>query len=124
MILRPPISTRTATLCPYTTLFRSVDLGDDAIFGHGGATPMSSCQPAISVRWFPSFSPRSTARRRHRGPTPFAPPMPSSYEHSSVLQSLIRFSFSFFFFFFFFFFSLLFYSFFFFFFFFFSFFSF
>src|SRR3546814_15669741 len=28
MIRRPPRSTRTDTLCPYTTLFRSVHLGD------------------------------------------------------------------------------------------------
>src|SRR3546814_16915188 len=31
MIRRPPISTRTDTLCPYTTLFRSVD---DLGLGH------------------------------------------------------------------------------------------
>src|SRR3546814_20315074 len=30
MIRRPPRATRTDTLFPYTTLFRSVDLGDDS----------------------------------------------------------------------------------------------
>src|SRR3546814_7371562 len=31
MILRPPISTRTYTLLPYTTLFRSLDEGSDCL---------------------------------------------------------------------------------------------
>src|SRR3546814_1273703 len=33
MIRRPPRSTRTATLLPYTTLFRSLMLGDAAVGG-------------------------------------------------------------------------------------------
>src|SRR3546814_1545599 len=41
MIRRPPRSTRTDTLFPYTTLFRSVLIGSDLLFGqmlsqHGG----------------------------------------------------------------------------------------
>src|SRR3546814_3226152 len=31
MIRRPPRSTRTDTLCPYTTLFRSGDVGEDGV---------------------------------------------------------------------------------------------
>src|SRR3546814_12255706 len=39
MIRRPPRSTRTDTLFPYTTLFRSVDqMADDAQIWHGGGT--------------------------------------------------------------------------------------
>src|SRR3546814_677055 len=39
MILRPPRSTRTDTLFPYTTLFRSLQQRDDRIYypGHGEA---------------------------------------------------------------------------------------
>src|SRR3546814_20330923 len=33
MVRRPPRSTRTDTLCPYTTLFRSVERGEDALVG-------------------------------------------------------------------------------------------
>src|SRR3546814_5853601 len=37
MLRRPPRSTRTDTLCPYTTLFRSIDLNPDkAIFDRKG----------------------------------------------------------------------------------------
>src|SRR3546814_11278190 len=36
MIRRPPRSTRTDTLCPYTTLFRSVELAP-AMVGHDDA---------------------------------------------------------------------------------------
>src|SRR3546814_16991073 len=35
MFRRPPRSTRTDTLFPYTTLFRSIDVGDDAGCGIG-----------------------------------------------------------------------------------------
>src|SRR3546814_11005038 len=36
MMRRPPRSTRTDTLFPYTTLFRSVGGGDRAVLGEGG----------------------------------------------------------------------------------------
>src|SRR3546814_20568670 len=36
MIRRPPRSTRTDTLCPYTTLFRSYDHADDSYTCPGG----------------------------------------------------------------------------------------
>src|SRR3546814_9378589 len=36
MIRRPPRSTRTDTLVPYTTLFRSATASDDARLAHGG----------------------------------------------------------------------------------------
>src|SRR3546814_16186283 len=37
MIRRPPRSTRTDTLCPYTTLFRSARLADVASYDEAGA---------------------------------------------------------------------------------------
>src|SRR3546814_15634890 len=49
MIRRPPRATRTDTLCPYTTLFRSPALSDPAphpaSLGPGGATPPSTPAP-------------------------------------------------------------------------------
>src|SRR3546814_2197944 len=63
MIRRPPRSTRTDTLFPYTTLFRSVGHENRA----GGAG-----------RW------RLGRRRQHRDQRP------RSEEHTSELQSLMR----------------------------------
>src|SRR3546814_13909091 len=37
MIRRPPTTTRTDTLCPYTTLFRSID-GPESTLGKNGVT--------------------------------------------------------------------------------------
>src|SRR3546814_3854245 len=72
MIRRPPRSTRTDTLFPYTTLFRSapdvVFTGTDAALRHG----------------------RDERRRFVR---PFARP-PRSEEHTSELQSLMRISYA------------------------------
>src|SRR3546814_4877633 len=71
MIRRPPRSTRTYTLFPYTTLFRSA--------------------PTASQR----FSPRRTARpevegHAARSPHRKTPPPDRSEEHTSELQSLMR----------------------------------
>src|SRR3546814_9924825 len=54
MIRRPPRSTRTDTLCPYTTLFRSIDglhrvLGGGAGAGEGGAGQARSSAAIIST---------------------------------------------------------------------------
>src|SRR3546814_8783537 len=65
MIRRPPISTRTDTLFPYTTLFQSSGSGSSA------------------ARDRPSRSGRSTRSASHR-----------SEEHSSELQSLMRISYA------------------------------
>src|SRR3546814_9415073 len=74
MIRRPPRSTRTDTLFPYTTLFRS---------GRGcSSTP---------------FRPAAPAARRSRGRQPPAarPTRPGrSEEHTSELQSLMRISYA------------------------------
>src|SRR3546814_3142209 len=69
MIRRPPRSTRTDTLFPYTTLFRSV--------GHAG--------------W--SRSGASGLGREPRGPRRLRG-QPRSEEHTSELQSLMRISYA------------------------------
>src|SRR3546814_1567787 len=69
MIRRPPRSTRTDTLFPYTTLFRSV-------------YRIQHHQPLRICRFQPCFPERSAARK-HR-----------SEEHTSELQSLMRISYA------------------------------
>src|SRR3546814_20828317 len=81
MCLRPPRSTRTDTLFPYTTLFRSAPSGGIRRAGHGPILrgrrggPDRRCTAAVSSR--ASTSHPSSARRR-------------SEEHTSELQSLMR----------------------------------
>src|SRR3546814_15769005 len=69
MIRRPPRSTRTDTLFPYTTLFRSL------------------------WRRRPRRPPRPRLGRRHRADHPLLP-RPRSEEHTSELQSLMRISYA------------------------------
>src|SRR3546814_4370531 len=68
MIRRPPRSTRTDTLFPYTTLFRS--------------------QSGRGVRSRPSLSQIGEDRRRRDGQ--LSPARRRSEEHTSELQSLMR----------------------------------
>src|SRR3546814_6018904 len=75
MIRRPPRSTRTDTLFPYTTLFRS-DAVDRRTFRRA-----SRCHPAPGH----SRTPLYRARRRCGG---------RSEEHTSELQSLMRISYA------------------------------
>src|SRR3546814_9389514 len=72
MILRPPRSTRTVTLFPYTTLFRS---------SANTAWPWSSPLPPKTS---PSFATRTQHARK--------PCARRSEEHTSELQSLMRIS--------------------------------
>src|SRR3546814_9952445 len=79
MIRRPPRSTRTDTLFPYTTLFRSTHQD-----GH-----------TASLRMQPSFatpSCRGAADRHRRSPSGNRPHR--SEEHTSELQSLMRISYA------------------------------
>src|SRR3546814_7346887 len=72
MIRRPPRSTRTDTLFPYTTLFRSgLERGDDDAVPH--AVSAEGC-----------VAPRTAAADRS----------PRSEEHTSELQSLMRISYA------------------------------
>src|SRR3546814_1681910 len=68
MIRRPPRSTRTDTLFPYTTLFRS----------------LVPCEFPISFRNFPEVKTRMVR----------LPPVMRSEEHTSELQSLMRISYA------------------------------
>src|SRR3546814_8070212 len=82
MIRRPPRSTRTDTLFPYTTLFRSADVrprrdprGDPGR-GHGAQRPAA-----------PRLPHGDRGLRRERAD-------PRSEEHTSELQSLMRISYA------------------------------
>src|SRR3546814_9547196 len=76
MIRRPPRSTRTDTLFPYTTLFRSAHRG-------GGQQPARGAA-ADALAFRPRSRPRLRCRRRPR----------RSEEHTSELQSLMRISYA------------------------------
>src|SRR3546814_1794190 len=91
MIRRPPISTRTDTPFPYTTLFRS----DDDV--RAGVRPEGPRQHgdarAVSHRWHI----RVVARRRvhaARAAQSAAAARRRSEEHTSELQSLMRISYA------------------------------
>src|SRR3546814_4460703 len=97
MIRRPPRSTRTATLFPYTTLFRSINLSrirSSAELLKGGGTasgPVSFMRGADA----------SAGTIKSGGKTRRAAKMvilnvdhPRSEEHTSELQSLMRISYA------------------------------
>src|SRR3546814_2345148 len=72
MIRRPPRSTRTDTLFPYTTLFRS---------GHSPSSTPAPARPRRSIELRPAAMPPAGPQRR-------------SEEHTSELQSLMRISYA------------------------------
>src|SRR3546814_2067229 len=80
MIRRPPRSTRTDTLFPYTTLFRSA-------VGGLALEPKFVAGDGIRIIG------RRRSRRRPAGTT-FGPPGRRSEEHTSELQSLMRISYA------------------------------
>src|SRR3546814_4929379 len=90
MIRRPPRSTRTDTLFPYTTLFRSVDglggtlAGNDAGCHQGGQSLVRSFADVVGIDPIELF--RIPLCRR------FA--QVRSEEHTSELQSLMRISYA------------------------------
>src|SRR3546814_6048787 len=99
MLRRPPISTRTDTLLPYTTLFRSVCVAASAIF-FVGQRPFFSRSSTVGVTAVTMFA-------GTLGAAPFgaaglysavlAAPWPHtarSEEHTSELQSLMRISYA------------------------------
>src|SRR3546814_10712987 len=98
MIRRPPRSTRTDTLFPYTTLFRSTD-GNHPDAGRirrdAGYVRRVADVGAIR-RVPPARSPRRCRRRssvsRSRAKEPGPSPPSRSEEHTSELQSLMRLS--------------------------------
>src|SRR3546814_4742066 len=91
MIRRPPRSTRTDTLFPYTTLFRSSDLRDHrrhhrrvllADHAHGAA---GAGRAVLAQRRRARWQPVERAGHGAR---------PRSEEHTSELQSLMRISYA------------------------------
>src|SRR3546814_4540484 len=93
MIRRPPRSTRTDTLFPDTTLFRSPFLLDTLIavedrdfYHHFGVSPKSIAR-AIWVN-------TSSGRMRQGGSTLTQQLVKRSEEHTSELQSLMRISYA------------------------------
>src|SRR3546814_7859970 len=100
MILRPPRSTRTDTLCPYTTLFRSHRLPAQRHHPRRGDGPAARPQsPSGHDR-----NPERRGRTRHHRPgnadglhdqgPAAAAGVGRSEEHTSELQSLMRISYA------------------------------
>src|SRR3546814_4658983 len=106
MILPPPISTRTDTLFPYTTLFRSTKrgtwIGQIVLQARGwtenlvsirsarmGTTPTGS-RPLVQRHW----SITSAASVALNRPELFTGTYSRSEEHTSELQSLMRISYA------------------------------
>src|SRR3546814_2601185 len=94
MIRRPPRSTRTDTLFPYTTLFRSI------LFRLYGACTAGMVPPpyppVMSLREF-GINPAHTDKTRTCGREAAYVPhiaQPRSEEHTSELQSLMRISYA------------------------------
>src|SRR3546814_10232094 len=92
MVLRPPTSTRTDTLFPYTTLFRSS--GDRARQLHcpqdGGLARRAGAVPALGHRGDRRRPPCAALP----APAPAPPGEGRSEEHTSELQSLMRISYA------------------------------
>src|SRR3546814_9837847 len=98
MIRRPPRSTRTDTLFPYTTLFRSFDRHDapDVVDMAGDDMPaqlVADLQRAFEVQAAAGVPhPRRGARERFGARVDREPVR--SEEHTSELQSLMRISYA------------------------------
>src|SRR3546814_5074185 len=93
MIRRPPRSTRTDTLVPYTTLFRSALAGLTFLHwgeSHSAARTGAPDRPRSGWRFQP---PRGSARCNRRTAQFRLPPCRSE-EHTSELQSLMRISYA------------------------------
>src|SRR3546814_2922625 len=85
MIRRPPRSTRTDTLFPYTTLFRSPDLGRrHHPDGLDVVAQRLHLQSAVSEDGSPAFAKQHVVRID----------VERSEEHTSELQSLMRISYA------------------------------
>src|SRR3546814_10816600 len=89
MIRRPPRATRTDTLCPYTTLFRSVAVGRKHML-QAGRGPICDGRPP---EWRTAGQDRAEGQRR-AGPGAAVRHSGRSEEHTSELQSLMRISYA------------------------------
>src|SRR3546814_6986435 len=89
MIRRPPGSTRTDTLFPYTTLFRSKRVRANASHCPGPQRGLTGRRRGRSLR-LPLASPETGHGARVHRPCPIV----RSEEHTSELQSLMRISYA------------------------------
>src|SRR3546814_8731591 len=89
MIRRPPRSTRTDTLFPYTTLFRSPHI-PGLRYRRGPQSPMMKNDELLRARERVRQNADDLARRRRRGLWSSL----RSEEHTSELQSLMRISYA------------------------------
>src|SRR3546814_3702158 len=102
MIRRPPSSTRTDTLFPYTTLFRSVRRAIRAVAGleaGDAAVPRLARAPRQAVACAPwrrpgGAAPRPLRTRAEAARTGRGRRRIRSEEHTSELQSLMRISYA------------------------------
>src|SRR3546814_5126620 len=95
MIRRPPRSTRTDTLFPFTTLFRSMFPAPPSYRLKRLAMPRAASSEGSymserSPRWGPSWPPAEPCSRLSPGPRSQEVPADRSEEHTSELQSLMR----------------------------------
>src|SRR3546814_5731368 len=90
MIRRPPRSTRTDTLFPYTTLFRS-ERGQE-VEPEGDVVPRTSGRALGRVRMLPAL--RNHAEHGGGGARVHPTAAVRSEEHTSELQSLMRISYA------------------------------
>src|SRR3546814_7850976 len=91
MIRRPPRSTRSDTLFPYTTLFRSVLIGREDLLLHAIARQADLPEPLIAIGIERGVDP-FPANGEHAGGG--ARLIRRSEEHTSELQSLMRISYA------------------------------
>src|SRR3546814_1560454 len=87
MIRRPPRSTRTDTLFPSTTLFRSIIVGQALAVGGVGDQPTAGC------RWLYAAG-IADLKAYGVGRKPSSFQVGRSEEHTSELQSLMRISYA------------------------------
>src|SRR3546814_7632819 len=94
MIRRPPRSTLTDTLFPYTTLFRSKQRFQLRFrrFVHGGSTRRWPCKLQLWSHHHPQQP--GHVRREHFRQKRAGRHLPRSEEHTSELQSLMRISYA------------------------------
>src|SRR3546814_10506449 len=89
MIRRPPRSTRTDTLFPYTTLFRSCRRDEQPWHDlHRGGGEGQYPRRPVPPRKKPGLRPRDARK------IPRVAPVDRSEEHTSELQSLMRISYA------------------------------
>src|SRR3546814_2074752 len=93
MIRRPPRSTRTDTLFPYTTLFRSGEDHEEVLLPSAGvAEEAEGCAGVVGAVPVPNaFDHRDGGVFGQRGQHPV---LGRSEEHTSELQSLMRISYA------------------------------